>query len=134
MLSAIYHVFTDANPLAHLWWWVEIHTGATNESGAYYGWWSGFASDLGEITLLGGAWLLYRKHNCATPGCWRIGKHPTADGTFILCKHHHPDLMGKKFSLEEIHAHHHAAKARLCDPPTVSYRPTITIQGHEPTE
>lgn len=100
-----------------MWWhhfqhWLAVVTGTVNEGGPFYGWWSGFGADLGEVTLVGGVWLLYRKHNCGTKGCWRIGKHPTADGTFMLCRQHHPDMMGKKFTMEEIHHHHRMAQRR----------------------
>ena len=33
--------------------WLGVHTGATNESGPYYGFWSGFGSDLAEFGILG---------------------------------------------------------------------------------
>src|SRR5664280_148148 len=32
--------------------WAAVHTGTLNESGPYYGFWSGFGSDLGEATLI----------------------------------------------------------------------------------
>lgn len=106
--------------IQHVWYWVEIHTGTLNEPGPFYGFWSGFGSDIGEIAIVGAVYSMYRKHNCGAPGCWRIGKHPTEDGMFHMCRHHHPDLMGKKkFSLEEIHAHHRAAKAVRTAPPMV---------------
>lgn len=72
--------------------------------------WSGSGSDLGEITLFGlfvGAW---RHVNCHAPWCLRLGKHPTSDGHFKLCRKHHPDLPEKRLSLADIHARHCAAK------------------------
>lgn len=97
-------------------WWA-VHTGTVNESGPYYGFFSGFGSDLGEATLvvgvISGVLMAYRKLNCHEPTCRRLGLHPTADGMFHLCRHHHPDLAhlaGKKPSLEFIHNHHHAAR------------------------
>lgn len=67
--------------------WLAVHTGTVNESGTYYGFWSGFGSDLGELAIIGGLIQMYRKHNCHTQGCWRIGKH-TVDGT-PWCSYHH---------------------------------------------
>ena len=44
----------DPNPLAHLWWWFEIHLGITPKAPpSYYDAWSGSFSDIGEVTLLG---------------------------------------------------------------------------------
>lgn len=75
----------DPNPLAHFWEWVEIHVGAQNEGKSYYGFWSGFGSDLGEIVLIGGIVQIARNLNCHSKGCWRIGKHTTVDG-HKLCR------------------------------------------------
>ena len=72
--------------------------------------WSGSGSDLGELTLIGlfiGAW---RHVNCHAPWCLRLGKHPTSDGHFKLCRKHHPDLPDKKPSLAEIQQRHRLAK------------------------
>jgi hypothetical protein len=33
--------------------WLQVHTGTVNESGPYYGFWSGFGSDLEEFGILG---------------------------------------------------------------------------------
>jgi hypothetical protein len=74
----------DPNPLAHFWWWVEIHTGSTNESGAFYGWWSGFGGFLVLITGLG---AVYKHHKCVT--CWRLSKHKTEDTAQHFCHKHY---------------------------------------------
>lgn len=71
-------------PLLH---WLAVHTGTLNEPGPYYGFWSGFGSDLGEVALLGAIFGAYHKHNCHQPRCWRVGRH-TVDGT-PWCNHHH---------------------------------------------
>jgi hypothetical protein len=80
--------------------WLAVHTGTVNESGPYYGFWSGFGSDIAEFGVLGaiGAaiYQVFRKYNCHEPGCWRVGSHPAAGGQFLLCYHHHPDFAGKK--------------------------------------
>jgi len=74
----------------HIWWWVEIHTGTVNESGPFYGFFSGFGSDLSEVAILGGLIAVVRKHNCEVRGCWRLGRHATAAGHHV-CRAHHPD-------------------------------------------
>lgn len=65
--------------------WLAVHTGTVNEGGPFYGFWSGFGSDLGEVTIIGGMIGLYRSHNCHNAGCWRISHHTTPEG-YKLCK------------------------------------------------
>jgi hypothetical protein len=93
--------------------WLGVHTGTLNEPGPYYGFWSGFGSDLEEFGILGaiGAaiYSLFRKYNCHEPGCWRIGNHPAAGGQFNLCYRHHPDFQGTKPThevIERLHREH----------------------------
>jgi hypothetical protein len=95
-----------ASTTALTWYWLWHPL-----QGPGYQFWSGIASDIGEVTLIGGGIALYRKHNCGAPRCWRIGKHPTADGLHELCAKHHPDLPDHgRLSLKEIVERHHAAK------------------------
>lgn len=93
--------------------WLAVHTGTVNESGPYYGFWSGFGSDIGEVAIIGAAVEIYRKHNCHINGCWRIAHHKVTDKTtgteYVLCKKHyrqvHPDLP-KEITLEHmLHIH-----------------------------
>ena len=78
--------------------WLQVHTGVVNEPGPYYGFWSGFGSDLEEFGILGAIcaalYQLVKKYNCHEPGCWRLGNHPAAGGQFNLCYRHHPDFQG----------------------------------------
>ena len=97
-------------------YWLQVHTGTINEAGPYYGFWSGFGSDLEEFGILGGIsaaiYQLVKKHNCHEPGCWRIGQYPAADGQFMLCYSHHPDFQGRKPThelIERLHREHHKA-------------------------
>jgi len=103
--------------IAHLWhlwftWWA-IHTGTYNEPGPYYGFFSGFGSDLGEVVLLGGVIGLYRKHNCHVTGCPRISHHKFTDqenGTeYMLCKKHyrkvHPEMPAELKIEHLLHIH-----------------------------
>jgi hypothetical protein len=94
----------SATALTWYWLWHPL-------IGVGYQFWSGIASDIGEVTLIGGMIAIYRKHNCGAPRCLRLGKHPTADGLHHLCAKHHPDLPDSGHeSLEQIHARHRAAK------------------------
>lgn len=92
------------------WWWFEVHSGTTNEPGPYYGFFSGFGSDLGEYAILvgvaQGVYLHWKHINCHAPGCPRVGRFNDASGQFKFCHHHHPEMMGNRLSLEEMHGHH----------------------------
>lgn len=100
--------------LQSIWYWFEVHSGTVNESGPYYGFWSGFGSDIGEFLLLGSIVAVYRKHNCYINRCPRIAHHKLTDnksGTeHMLCKKHyrqiHPELP-KKITLEHLAFIHH---------------------------
>jgi hypothetical protein len=52
--------------------WLAVHTGTVNEPGPYYGFWSGFGSDLAEFAIIGtigtGVYQLVKKYNCHQPG------------------------------------------------------------------
>jgi hypothetical protein len=90
--------------------WFEVHSGTVNESGPYYGFWSGFGSDLGEATILVGIVATWRHHSCHVRGCARIGRQ--VPGTpYLACPRHHPEHQGYKrsVSLEEIHDAHKRA-------------------------
>jgi hypothetical protein len=93
--------------------WLAVFTGLDDLSGSWYGFWSGFGSDLGELALIGAVgtatYQLVKKYNCHEPGCWRVGTHPAAGGEFLLCYRHHPDFQGRKPShemIERLHAQH----------------------------
>jgi len=94
--------------------WAAVHTGTLNESGPYYGFWSGFGSDLGEATLIGavgiGVYTGVRKANCHARGCWRIGHHPLEGTPYHLCRHHHPDVPAQGASHEDILQQHRKYK------------------------
>jgi hypothetical protein len=99
-----------------MWWqevlhWLWIHTGTGNEPGSYYGFFSGFGSDLQEFTIISvltaGIVAFYRKHNCEVTGCRRLGRHNTAAG-HIVCRKHHPD--GKLTHQDVVEAHNDAVR------------------------
>ena len=100
--------------------WLQVRTGTVNEPGPYYGFWSGFGSDLEEFGILGGiaagVYQLVKKHNCHEPGCWRVGQYPAADGQFMLCYRHHPDYRGSKPThelIERLHREHLERQAAI---------------------
>lgn len=85
--------------------WLAIHLGTENESGVWYGFWSGFGSDIQEFGILAAMVLLFRKHNCHVRHCWRISKH-ALDGTpYVLCRKHHPEVPDKAPTHKQILDH-----------------------------
>jgi hypothetical protein len=71
-------------------WHLFLHyTGSDNVSGPWYGFWSGFGSDLGELVLLGACWTLIRKHNCHVNGCWRVVTQHDPEVHAPACARHH---------------------------------------------
>lgn len=89
------------------YWWL---TGARDESGRAYGFWSGFGGSIPDFLILGGIVTLYRHHNCHVKGCPWIGRHEyEKDGvTFKVCKTHHPAISAMPTAAEL--REHHAAK------------------------
>jgi hypothetical protein len=65
---------------------------------------------LADITLLGGAYAILRRHNCHVRGCPRIGRHPVAGTTYVVCRKHHPD---ESPTAEQVVAAHTAHRAEL---------------------
>jgi len=124
--------------------WLQVHTGTVNEPGPYYGFWSGFGSDLEEFGILGaiaaGIYSLVKKYNCHEPGCWRVGNHPTADGQFHLCYRHHPDFQGRKPNhelIERLHRQHLENQAAIHIKleeihQRLNARPAAADEGHSP--
>jgi hypothetical protein len=100
--------------------WLAVHTGTDDPSGPYYGFWSGFGSDLAEFGTVGAigtaAYQLVKKYNCHQAGCWRVGNHPAAGGQFFLCYRHHPEYQGRRPTAETIarlHQEHLARQAAV---------------------
>lgn len=65
------------------WFWHV--TGIDTQQSRWYDFWSGIGT---QIALVLAGFGVYRKHNCAIKGCWRLGKFPHGD--YHLCAKHHP--------------------------------------------
>lgn len=96
--------------------WISVHTGvASPDNPVWYNFWSGFGSDLGEVTLVAAiitpVIVTYRHANCHVKGCPRIGK-PVSGTPYRACHKHHPahDGDARNVSVETIHAAHAANK------------------------
>lgn len=79
--------------------WLLHIAGIDNVSGPWYAFWSGIA---GELSWIGAAAVLYRRHACHARGCWRLAKHPVADSPWVVCRRHHPDLPNRSPTAENI--------------------------------
>ncbi len=90
--------------------WTAIHIGSTKESGPYYGFWSGFGSDISEGAIAVGLYTGLRKVNCHSRMCWRIGHHPLEGTPYHLCKKHHPDVPKHSAKLKDILAQYQTYK------------------------
>lgn len=88
--------------------WLYVHLGIAG-TGPYYGFWSGFGSDIGEVTVLGLVLAVFRKHNCHARRCWRIGRHQVEGTVWTTCRKHHPAIDTKAPSAEQIKADHRSA-------------------------
>lgn len=107
----------------HLGYWAQVHTGTVNEPGPYYGFFSGFGSDLGEVVLIGGVVTIvlgaWHKLNCHNEKCYRIGIHHVAGGQYVVCRKHHNQITGtlhRKLSTEFLRLAHQEHQDRLgCD-------------------
>lgn len=67
--------------------WLAHVLGLDSASGPWYLWWSGVC---GDLSLLGAAAVVIRRHQCHVRRCWRIGRHGI-DG-YVVCRRHHPAL------------------------------------------
>lgn len=75
------------NWLVHLYY---VVTGANNEGGKAYGFWSGFGGSIPDFLILGGVATFWRKHNCHVHKCWRLNWRATNAGD-LVCRKHHPE-------------------------------------------
>lgn len=107
----------------HLGYWLQVHTGTIQEAGPYYGFFSGFGSDLGEyviVSSVGTAVIVaLRKNNCHHDGCPWLGRYHIADGHYRVCRKHHPDaaVRAKHVDMEHIiHIHRKHLEAKGINP------------------
>jgi hypothetical protein len=63
---------------------------------------------LADITLLGGAYAIARRHNCHVKGCWRVARAQVPGTGYIVCRKHHPH---DPPTAEKVIADHHEAMA-----------------------
>lgn len=100
--------FLHIPPVAHF---ITYWTGQDNMSGGHYGLWSGFLGSI-QPGLIVTAIVLYWHSSCHVGSCWLPGRHHTADGSLKLCRWHHPEIRGRKLSVEVISELHALGVAR----------------------
>jgi hypothetical protein len=88
--------------LSHFQHWLAVHTGTVNEAGPYYGFWSGFGSDLSELAIVGAIIQIFRVHNCHVHRCWSFRTYPVEGTPYKVCKHHHPAMKQGVISHEDV--------------------------------
>lgn len=76
--------------------------GLDNEGGRWYAFWSGFGSDVSELSILGAVGVMVRKHQCHYPRCPRIGRFRVPDKPWVLCHKHHPDGAPTKAEIDSL--------------------------------
>lgn len=57
-------------------------------TGPYYGFWSGFGSDVTEFAIVGALLGLVKKHQCHKSWCWRFGHYKEDEIGTLKCRKH----------------------------------------------
>lgn len=91
------HAFAD---------WFLHWAGLDDGSGAWYLWWSGI---VGDLALLGTLFVVARKLNCHTGGCWRVGIHHVVGTPYVTCRKHHPAVPDGPLTVDHIRRAHEKA-------------------------
>jgi len=76
-----------SGPINDVWTWLYNAARWTWHDADGYNFISG---PLADITLLGGAYAIARRHNCHVKGCWRIARAQVQGTTYVVCRKHHP--------------------------------------------
>jgi hypothetical protein len=92
-----------------IWHWFLHVSGANQESGTWYGFWSGFGGSIPDFLILGGFVTYLQQHNCHVQHCWRLRKHAVEGTPYIVCKKHHPGVPAGAVTAESVAAAHKAA-------------------------
>lgn len=71
--------------------WLTHVLALDDGSSRWYLWWSGIGADLGEVAIVVSLFAGVRRHNCHVHRCLRVGRHPVAGTTYVVCRRHHPD-------------------------------------------
>jgi len=93
--------------------WLMVHgsqeLGISQSASRAYNFWSGVA---GELSWLGAAFVLWRRHVCHVNGCVRIGRHHVEGTGYVTCAHHHPTVPSDGITADHIADAHQRARER----------------------
>jgi hypothetical protein len=107
-LAALFVLFE-----VHLYWpqlrnEIFVIIGSRNETGGWYGLWSGFAGGVRVFEWFVILGLIWWHHQCSVSRCYWYARRTTAAGE-RACWKHHPT---PKRTVGEVHAAHHAARRK----------------------
>jgi hypothetical protein len=87
--------------------WLAVHSGTDAPGDHWYNFWSGFGSDLGEVTLLSLIVAGFRHVNCHTKGCPRIGRYEVVVNgqKYKVCRTCHQRAGHDELTTEHLDAH-----------------------------
>jgi len=71
--------------------WFLHFFGLDSASGPAYLAWSGVASDISELAIIGAVLAGWRRVNCHVRSCPRIGRAPVEGTPWRVCWRHHPE-------------------------------------------
>ena len=71
--------------------WLLHVLGVDNVSGRWYGFWSGFGSDVGEVAIVGGLITIVRRHTCHIHRLLAHRPSSCAGQHRVVCRMHHPE-------------------------------------------
>jgi hypothetical protein len=82
-----------------------VITGARNESGWVYGFWSGFGGSIPDVLILTAIAGFLWHRNCHIHRCWRIGRHHVEGTPYVTCRRHHPSMPARVTADDVADAH-----------------------------
>src|SRR5437868_11928394 len=83
-------------------WWIAHFFGLGTSNNSFYDAWSGVASDVTELVIVGGIVAAIHHVNCHVKGCWRLGRHPVEGTPYKTCRKHHPKVPDEGVTAEHI--------------------------------
>lgn len=96
-------------------WWPQIRNevfviaGTRRESGGWYGLWSGLAGGLQIFQWAALGAFVYWHRTCHVQACLRIGRHPVAGTSWVVCRRHSPT--GAPTHQDVLQAHEEATQS-----------------------
>lgn len=67
---------------------------------------------IGDLSLFGAIYVMYRKHNCHQRYCWRISHRQIGNTGVFVCRKHHPEKAPTANHILALHLQHKANEKR----------------------